>query len=75
MGIKILVKVGMKVPMDECPDKYWENRQNVGIVKGVDRKRNLVVVAMPDDKLVKFELDGSSWSDCGEFKRDVRFVE
>ncbi len=72
MAVKVLVTVGMSVPMSEYPDGY---SRDGGKVTAVNRNRNLVNVRMPNGKVVKFDIDGDSWSDCGEFKKDIPFVE
>lgn len=75
MSIKILVKKDQKVKMGECPDSYWDSGMATGKVLDVNREKNFVKVVMPNRTEVFFDLDGPSWSHCGNFKRDVQFVK
>jgi hypothetical protein len=70
--MKILIGVGDPVRFDELPDSLdFETR---GIVSWINVHSNTVGVDVPEWGEVLFSLDGSSWSDCGAFKRDILFV-
>lgn len=70
--MKVLIKVGSRVSFNELPDSLdFENTE--GSVTAMTNY--LVIVHVPEWGYVNFDLTGSSWSHCGEFKRDSAFVD
>lgn len=70
--MKILIAPGSKIPFNELPDTL--EFETKGTVNWINVHSNTVSVDVPSWGEVLFSLDGSSWSDCGEFKRDIAFV-
>lgn len=68
--------VGNKVFMSECPEDVWDYKWGedgpYGTVTEVYESSNKVVVTVQYgnvETLILFEIDGSSWNDCYEWKR------
>lgn len=70
--MKIMIRPGDAVSFDEKPDTLDFEVQ--GVVSWVNVHMNTVSVEVPSWGEVLFNLDGSSWSDCGMFKRETQFV-
>lgn len=63
-------KIGQKVFFSECPDYLWEGvEEPFGKVTEINKEENLVFVQI-EAGVIRFDLDGDSWSHCGTFKRD-----
>lgn len=50
---------------------FSANGQPYGIVSVINYANNFVKVWINGNKEIEFELDGSSWSKCGQFKREM----
>ena len=66
-----MIAIGDGVSFDELPNSIPFGTEG----KIVDITNDLVMVRVPDWGIVEFDLGGSSWSHCGEFKRDCAFVD
>lgn len=70
--MEILIKIGDFVEFNELPNELdYDTR---GMVAHIEPIENRVFVDVPEWGLVAFDLDGSSWSHCGAFKREYSFV-
>lgn len=70
--MKIMVNPGDVVSFDEKPDTL--DFEVKGVVNWINVHMNTVSVEVPGWGEVLFSLDGSAWSDCGQFKRETMFV-
>lgn len=73
--MKILVAIGSKVSFNECPAELFDfDGGPVGTINQIDVHSNTVSVDVPSWGEILFSLDGSAWSDCCRFKREIPFV-
>lgn len=77
--MKCRIKAGSRVEFTEMP--AWLEPGTVGTVTEIFRFEDygplvaVVTVAIPGYGNVLFDLDGSPWSKCQEFKRKTVFVK
>lgn len=69
--MKVMIAIGDEVSFDELPGSIPFGTEG----EIVNITNDLVMVRVPDWGIVEFDLGGSSWSHCGEFKRDCAFVD
>lgn len=66
-----LLSVGQVVEFNECPDTPSEECDRNGVVTAIDIAGNSFLVKPNNPEwsfLLKFDIDGSSWDETGEFK-------
>jgi len=61
-------RYGERVYFDQCPEPNWVSKHPYGnIIEVVDGVVTVVDILF---NKVYFDVDGSSWSHCGNFKRE-----